>query len=139
MIVREVKTHETERRLQWLLLIIGIIFTTAGLITNWDYSLQIFFVGVILLSTDFLASLIIGIPSTFSGIEYTPSGKENWKKATELINKMDSDYRGYDISSYKNDPDFEAVFLRKCEQGCTFSRVIACDADKDIKTKEWLK
>jgi len=135
--------REIEKDMRWVLLVLGVVLAISGVSLQFNetyskYSVHIFVTGIILLSTDFLGWLIISAPSAFSGIDFTPSEKDNWDFAKKMIRKMTEESRGYDISSYKNDQQFEKNFLKKAEQGCRFERIIACNPQSDKNTKNWI-
>ena len=78
--------REIEKGMQLLLLISGVVLAISGLFVAGDdkysaYSVHLFVTGIILLATDFLGWLIINGPVTFSGIEFTPSERDNWRFA----------------------------------------------------------
>ena len=136
--------REIEKGMQLLLLISGVVLAISGLFVAGDdkysaYSVHLFVTGIILLATDFLGWLIINGPVTFSGIEFTPSERDNWRFAIKMIKQMSEEWRGYDISSYKNNTQFENIFLKKIDQNCKFERIIACDPQKDSETKNWIE
>ncbi|RCV63336.1 hypothetical protein C5S53_14390 [Methanophagales archaeon] len=131
------KAHVIEKILNWLFLLIGILLTgSAGVLSYGQFSFLLLFI-IIILGISFLIIAVWRIIGAVR-IKYTPSEGENWKIGMEMIEKMNSDWRGYDISSYKNRKDFEDVFLEKATS-CRFNRIIACDPKKDVSTKDWIE
>jgi len=106
------ESHVIEKIFNWLFLLIGILLTgSAGVLSYGQFSLLLLFI-IIILGISFLIIAVWRIIGAVR-IKYTPSGGENWKIAMEMIKKMNPDWRGYDISSYKNKRDFEDVFFGK--------------------------
>lgn len=128
---------ETEILVRWGALIIGLIFTIIGLFIE-KYSLHLFITGILVLSTDLLAWLILTTPARITMIDYTPTAEDNWHHAKRMLRHLSPNQGAFDVSSIENEAEFDQIFVRKCREEIHFSRIIACDPKENGKTRQWM-